>query len=347
MIKPLTSLRFFFALMVLLNHVPFPYNHIIYKMASNGSVGVSFFFILSGFILSYNYQKKFSKNYNKKKFWIDRFLRIYPLHLFILCLISFLFLFLGTNYILIIKQFFSHLFLVQNYIPIKEIYSSLNKPAWSICCEIFFYFIFPFIILRIKKNSIYFILLLIAFAFFLYYFNSQNSMFIGINPFIRLSDFIVGILTFQLYDKLKVYFEKLNLFQYSLLELFALIILFMSLIFFSNLYYYQIFPLFWIPMVVFILTMSVSKGILARILSHHYLIILGEISYSIYMTHYLILTVLAVFFRDSFIFNNRPIFIFSFLAITIIFSYFTYKIIEIGTLKKARYYFYDLFNIKD
>lgn len=347
MIKPLTSLRFFFALMVFFSHVPFPYNHVIYRILSNGSVGVSFFFILSGFILSYNYQKKISENYNQKKFWIDRFLRIYPLHLFVLLLITFLFLVLGSNYLLILKQFVSHLFLIQNYIHIKEIYSSLHKPAWSICCEIFFYFIFPFIILKIKDNNILFILLLIGFAFFLYYINPHGSMFIGINPVIRLSDFIVGILSFQLYGKLKIYCEKLKFYHYNLLEFFAVIILFASLTFAHHINYYQLFPLFWVTMVIFIITMSYSKGVLAKILSQNFLILLGEISYSIYMTHYLILTVLTSFFRDSFIFSNRPIFISSFLAITIIFSYFTYKIVEIGTLRRTKSKFYNLFNIKN
>lgn len=56
MIDTLTSLRLFFAVMVLGAHcyvVDAGFSTHFYK---EGFVGVSFFFILSGFIIAYNYQ---------------------------------------------------------------------------------------------------------------------------------------------------------------------------------------------------------------------------------------------------------------------------------------------------
>ena len=58
MINTLTSLRLFFALMVFGAHcyvVDSTFSTHFYK---EGFVGVSFFFILSGFIIAYNYQQK-------------------------------------------------------------------------------------------------------------------------------------------------------------------------------------------------------------------------------------------------------------------------------------------------
>ena len=47
-----------------------------------GFVGVSFFFILSGFIIAYNYEEKLlEKITTKRTFWVARIARIYPLHL--------------------------------------------------------------------------------------------------------------------------------------------------------------------------------------------------------------------------------------------------------------------------
>src|SRR4051812_12601392 len=87
MIKPLTSLRFIFALMVFACHLPYNkientvfvslYNQFFYE----GYLGVSFFFILSGFILALNYKGPIIENkLNYSDFYIGRFARIYPLH---------------------------------------------------------------------------------------------------------------------------------------------------------------------------------------------------------------------------------------------------------------------------
>lgn len=44
-----------------------------------GFVGVSFFFVLSGFIIAYNYQEKLlTKTTTKRTFWVARIARIYP-----------------------------------------------------------------------------------------------------------------------------------------------------------------------------------------------------------------------------------------------------------------------------
>ncbi len=60
-ILPLTSLRFFAALYVFIFHIHIRWSLICNKFLSNfffeGGVGMSLFFILSGFILYYRYHK--------------------------------------------------------------------------------------------------------------------------------------------------------------------------------------------------------------------------------------------------------------------------------------------------
>ncbi len=73
MINTLTSLRFIFAMMVFGAHCYVIDNHFDIHFFKEGFVGVSFFFMLSGFIIAYNYQKKFSENkITKRTFWIAR-----------------------------------------------------------------------------------------------------------------------------------------------------------------------------------------------------------------------------------------------------------------------------------
>ena len=62
MIYPLTSLRFFFALIVFLSH----YSRKGEAIFAEGDIGVEFFYILSGFIISYTYKNKFADGKIKK-----------------------------------------------------------------------------------------------------------------------------------------------------------------------------------------------------------------------------------------------------------------------------------------
>src|SRR5438105_5116432 len=83
----LTSLRFFAAFHVFIFHVqaivavfgPAWYQ----RLASIGYVGVSFFFVLSGFILVYTYE---GKPIMARDFWRARFARVYPAYAFALLL---------------------------------------------------------------------------------------------------------------------------------------------------------------------------------------------------------------------------------------------------------------------
>ena len=88
-IYPLTSMRFVFCLMVFFSHLNFlketdsPFINSIYKnIFYEGYIGVSFFFILSGFVLAYNYFDGLTGNtISVKSFYVNRFARIYPLYI--------------------------------------------------------------------------------------------------------------------------------------------------------------------------------------------------------------------------------------------------------------------------
>ncbi len=76
-----TILRFIAAFYVFIFHinmrVPVNFGELINKTISNGVIGMSIFFMLSGFVLTYNYYGSLSNNYFRK-----RIARIFPAYLF-------------------------------------------------------------------------------------------------------------------------------------------------------------------------------------------------------------------------------------------------------------------------
>ncbi|WP_027388460.1 acyltransferase family protein [Chryseobacterium gregarium] len=86
------SLRFLSFLLVFLHHSPVPQDSFLYCFSKEGGIGVSFFFVLSGFLITYILilEKMNNKGIvSLKKFFRRRILRIWPLYyamvLFAMC----------------------------------------------------------------------------------------------------------------------------------------------------------------------------------------------------------------------------------------------------------------------
>lgn len=125
---------------------------------------VDFFFVLSGFIMCHVYAKNFENSVNGqsfKNFTIARFARVYPLHLFSLCLTS-LFLFLlyqaGMQVSPIIDTENSVYSLLTNLFLLHSMnfhqWFTFTHASWSISTEWWMYMLFPFLVapfMRLKK----------------------------------------------------------------------------------------------------------------------------------------------------------------------------------------------------
>lgn len=302
MLKSLTSLRFFFAFAVFLSHLTYVitklhwYNWLKNNVFFEGYLGVGFFFILSGFVLALNYERKIIDNpdFNKKKFYIARVARIYPLHvLTFLVMLPFVIINVWKGYIHWDIPILN-LFLLQSYIPIKDYYFSINNVSWSISTEFFFYIMFPFFVIWLHKfPKLKYLLLLIIPVIFITepYFRSDIALEKGIfyiNPLVRSFDFILGIITFQIYDKIKGY--KIDYLKGSLFEIGSILLL--GIFFYFHLdilraFRYGIY--YWIPMVAIVLIFALQKGFISKILQHKVFVYLGEISFSFYMIHMIII----------------------------------------------------------
>lgn len=158
----LTSMRFVAAMAVLLGHFSdlLALPPVVSQFISGG-IGVSFFFVLSGFILCYRYWDTFADGVTPIKFrqyFVARMARIYPLYVVALVLITIL-------YVVIVKlrpgaidfppnpveSWIVNLLAVQTFAPTRVTQQFWNGPAWSISTEFAFYLMLPFILVAIAK----------------------------------------------------------------------------------------------------------------------------------------------------------------------------------------------------
>jgi peptidoglycan/LPS O-acetylase OafA/YrhL len=81
----LTGLRTLLALSIVFFHFTPPHMELLSPIFNNGFVFVGFFFLISGFILAYNYAER-PTPLVKRDFWVARFSRLYPVYLVALAL---------------------------------------------------------------------------------------------------------------------------------------------------------------------------------------------------------------------------------------------------------------------
>lgn len=100
-----------------------------------GYVGVSFFFILSGFVISWTTPPNFSIG----GFMWRRMLKTYPLPIAVWALSTLLFAGVYTS----TQTALLNLTLLSPFSPDPSVYVSVNPPAWSLSCDMVFYMLFP------------------------------------------------------------------------------------------------------------------------------------------------------------------------------------------------------------
>ena len=338
MIKPLTSLRFVFALMIFAHHISFVQNGsssilgwLYEKILWQGNIGVSFFFILSGFILAYNYQERIiQKKVSLRKFYLARIARIYPLHvLTLICSIPIVYPDLVQNgFLNNLGKTAVNLTLTQSFFPKMDVVFSFNSVSWSISNEMFFYYLFPFIIgliaFLLKKKGLYILFLTIGLISFLPIMVPEEHHYwmFNINPLFRVWDFIIGIILFNIFSKYK---ETLNLLNFNIIEpimiiLFAVFFMFYNYI--PDVYRYSMY--YWIPMSLVVMTFAFQKGWISTILSNKYLVKLGEISFGFYMIHQLVIKYLLKYYKIE----NDYLSLLLMISCSLILSIISYKYFE-------------------
>lgn len=194
-LRALTSLRFAGALVVVLHHLPLALPALAGSLvlARAGYVGVTFFFVLSGFVLAYGW----TEASGVRDFYLRRVARIYPVHLLTTGVMVAISWQAGIHWQLLPLN----LALIQSWSPNATVYFSFVGAAWSLSCEAFFYACFPALIgllVRCRRAVVSAVMLMSvavvsglavtaiwpAMGEYLYHF-----------PIFRLVDFVVGVLT--------------------------------------------------------------------------------------------------------------------------------------------------------
>lgn len=173
------------------------------RLLDMGFTAVSFFFVLSGFVLTIAYRNRL---FSIRQFYIARIARIYPLFIFTLLLDT--------------PDYFANLLghaalpealsktsirlvgnaaLIQAWIPRLR---GMDGPNWSLSVEAFLYLMFPFVLARLKPSSARFL----AFAAVAVYCASILSVsgllstgislsVIRFNPILHVPSFVIGIIS--------------------------------------------------------------------------------------------------------------------------------------------------------
>ena len=292
------SLRGVCALAVVCYHMNMFSGFVNLNFFKNSDLFVDFFFVLSGFVISYTYWNRINTIKEIQKFMLSRLIRICPLHIFFLVI----FIIMESAKLYAYKYqgaFFNNLpfdnpnslvdilwnlLLLQSWVPDAN-YNSFNYTSWSISVEFYLYVFYAVVIFLFptrKKCSIFLVIALSA--LFRHYSIEQQDAYL-----IRLSNgvfcFSLGALSFLCKDKISDMASKAHAWVWSLMEISLLIIVINIVSNDTNVGNY-IFP---VLSAVIISIFSVEKGVISFILKMKSLVKIGSLSYSIYMVHPLII----------------------------------------------------------
>jgi peptidoglycan/LPS O-acetylase OafA/YrhL len=283
----LDSLRGVCALMVTIYHINA--NSIFKKLPifTNGFLFVDFFFVLSGFVIAINYQARLASGFGISKFMVLRFGRLYPLHLFIF--ICFLLAEAGAGPISFaapqrsIDTALSNILLLQSFNIFP--FETWNWPSWSVAAEFWTCLLFA-IIATFWPRRIMAILVGLS-AVSLCFIASQTTTGMNVTYNFGMLRSIIGFSTGVIVYAI---WEKTNRFQLdmqfaSVIEILCivLVILFVSTAAQSN---YGLFAPLVFAIVIFVFARE--SGCISRLFTRKIFVVLGLLSYSIYLVHLLV-----------------------------------------------------------
>jgi peptidoglycan/LPS O-acetylase OafA/YrhL len=372
LIGSLTALRFFAALAIVVHHsigILLPAG---YMTGTPLDAGVSFFFVLSGFILTYVHQDGM-QGMSRIRFYQARFARIWPATMFSLIVLVLLlphtmylpFLVINWTGGLALTVIASFVLLIQSWIPIPAYYFSFNAVAWSVSDEMFFYLVFPFLLLSLSRTWYWKLLLIMGLGLAMvlmsdavhlpaYSMDDLGSVTAHgisyINPIVRLKEFAIGMSVALLFIRVRsrVVFGFVSFTVVEILLVLALprvvrgeaglrgrvaARIAPNLSSSVNMFLDQ--TVIAVFFAVFVLVFACNAGALSRVLSTRFFVVLGEISFSIYLLHQIFLDYYQAHFQNAGWLPDHHRFA-VYLVVTCLAAYATWRWIETPSRRRLR-----------
>lgn len=254
---------------------------------------VDVFFIISGLVISQNYHGKIKTKKSLAGFLIKRLGRIYPLHLFMLMVwVPYILIKtaihnyygIGTNPIETsnIGSFISNLLLMHS-LSVHD-YLGWNFPSWSISVEFYVYVLFGLIILLLHRITVLLSIVTVAGSYLVLYMIDKPNFDItyDFGVFRCLGGFFLGFLIYRLRPYLKVQET-----QKALLISISFILLIASLTYEHVRFSHSMMTIFCSSLLIYFISSYHCKN-LSQPLKNF-----GDVSYSIYMVHLIVVEVVS------------------------------------------------------
>lgn len=331
----LDEIRSIACLLVLIGHI----NHVLsrnfdlginWKPFHSDKEGVTIFFVLSGFIITYRILSHYI--HIKNGFWLfvkNRMLRIMPLYFIYLFIVSFAILLYNTEYFEI-EKFVYYIFLIPN---ILESGLPYLHHYWSLGVEEQFYFTYPFLLFFIAKYPLRVQLAVLILAYVvlqsirMYWIFSDSVSKSTITEF-GFHFIVTGCIGGFIFSRNMKNFT--SFLQHKFIQITAIFLLLLLLI----LYYSDlliIHDIIGLSTLVLILGLVGSTNQAFKT-TNNTLRYLGKISYSVYVWHPLVIAVCiksyVFFFGKMHNFFEAAIFYTAVITFTIFISHLSYKFIE-------------------
>lgn len=267
-----------------------------------------------------------------------------------------------------------HALLLQSLFPLKDIFLTFNGVSWSISTEMFFYLAFPLLITSLIPGK-WLKLIIISFAVVIHLCfgvlwnvsvdegGSQFSLMglLYVNPWVRVFEFYIGVIVCKIYMKTcnSTNINNMTKITFSFAELVAIAIViftmwlsprFISLIEVGDqtgvvLNYYLSKSGSAFSFAFLILIFAYGKGVIHQVLSGKFFIILGEISFSLYLVH---MSVLVWFQNNLVVFHGYSLMeqALIFWGISLMTAWFLHRLIELPCRKIIiDWYRYRIFSV--
>lgn len=278
------------------------FNHLNQSILPNGYLGVDIFFVISGYVITSSIISNKNKNFFKLffDFYEKRLVRIWPLLIFLVFFMSIVICWFDPEPQSSLKTGLSSLFGISNFYLFSkatDYFSSETKlniftHTWSLGIESQFYLLFPFLIWLnnisslIKRNLIYIFasIITISLLIFIYSYHIQQNFAYYLLPS-RFWEITCGSIVFLILQKRKSIFEELD-HRFSLIAIIGILSILISPS--STPVISTVFVVFFTSLL--ILTTH-KKTFVYGLLTKNVCLHFGNISYSLYLWHWSILTI--------------------------------------------------------